>query len=280
MTVPVRRGYVDATHGQVHVRTAGSGERSTTPLVCLHMSPASGLVYERFMAEMGGSRQVIALDTPGFGASDPLRAHPKIEDYARVVAEVIESLRLPAPVDLLGYHTGSLIALELSRTRPDLVRRLVAVSLPVFSEAELVAFRALYSPEPIFTLDGANLLSKWSWFVDFFRVGSVNTVEDAARIFVARLSGGENHWWGHRAAFAYDVVAAAEEVDLPMLVLNPDDDLRTHTPRIMPHLVGATLADVPQWTHGFLDSHTHEAVALVTDFLDATIAPRDPVAPQ
>lgn len=263
----VRRAYVDVPHGQMHVRLAGDDRAGATPLVCLHMSPASGLVYERFMDAMAVHRPVIAIDTPGFGASDGLPAFPRIEDYARVMAETVEALGLPAPVDVMGYHTGSFIALELSRQRPDLVRRVVAVSLPVFSEAELVDFRRLYDPAPIFTPDGAALLAKWRWFVDFFRVGAVNTVEDAARIFHARLSGGEQHWWGHRAAFEYDVVRAAEDADVPMLVINPDDDLVVHTPRVMPHLRQAHLVDVPQWTHGFLDNHTADAVELVHAFL-------------
>ncbi|MCL3819624.1 alpha/beta fold hydrolase [Aeromicrobium wangtongii] len=269
MTVAVRRGYVDVPHGQVHLRVAGSADAATPPLLCLHMSPASGLVYEQFMAHIGESRQVIAMDTPGFGASDPLPAHPEIADYARVVAQVIEALGLSAPVDVMGYHTGSFTALELSRLRPDLVRRVVAVSLPLFTEEELVDFRALYDTAPIFTPDGTRLLERWRWFVDFFRVGTVNTVEHAARIFHARLSGGERHWWGHRAAFAYDVVAAAGQVDVPMLVINPDDDLRQHTPRIMPYLRNATLFDASDWTHGFLDTHSSEAARLVAGFLDA-----------
>ncbi len=263
----VRRAYADLPHGQVHLREVRA-DTGATPLVCLHMSPASGLVYERLMARLGSTRTVIAPDTPGFGASDPLPAYPEIGDYADVVLALVEELGLPGPVDLMGYHTGSFIAVEVARRRPDLVRRVVAVSMPVFSDEELVRFRALYSKDPIFTEDGGRLLEKWRWFVDFFGVGRVNTVEDAARIFLARLSGGERHWWGHHAAFRYDAVAALESLRTPLLVLNPDDDLTAHTRLAAPHLVSGRLLEVPQWTHGFLDTHSADAAELVAAYLD------------
>ncbi|WP_296601407.1 alpha/beta fold hydrolase, partial [Nocardioides sp.] len=147
-TTGVRRAYVDVAHGQVHLRVADPGPTTRPPLVCLHMSPASGLVYERFAGVAGASRTVVAPDTAGYGASDPLPAYPTIGDYARVVAEVVEAAGLGAPVDLLGYHTGSLTAVELAGARPDLVRRVVTVSLPLFTPAELERLRGVYDPEP------------------------------------------------------------------------------------------------------------------------------------
>ncbi|WP_122817530.1 alpha/beta hydrolase [Nocardioides pantholopis] len=280
----VRRAYTDLPHGQVHLRRvqpAGpTGPTDPTdsapPLVCLHMSPASGLVYETVMAQIGRTRTVLAPDTPGFGASDPLPAYPGIGDYADVVIALVEALQLPGPVDLMGYHTGSLTAVEVARRRPDLVRRIVAVSMPVFSEAELVRFRALYSTDPIFTVDGERLLEKWRWFVEFFRVGRVNTVEHAARIFLARLSGGERHWWGHHAAFGYDVVPVLQELRTPLLVLNPDDDLTEHTRLAVPHLASGEVLEVPRWTHGFLDTAAADAAALVTAYLDSGRVPAAP----
>jgi pimeloyl-ACP methyl ester carboxylesterase len=276
MTGPIRRAYVEAEHGQMHVRTAGSADSAAAPLVCLHMSPASGAIYESFMVEAGRSRQVVAIDTPGYGASDGFSAMPGIGDYARAVAQTIEGLGLQGPVDLLGYHTGSLISLELARTRPDLVRRVAAIALPVFTEAELVEMRQLYGPESVFTMDGEKLRQRWLWYVDSFRVGTVSTMEDAARFFISRLSARADHWWGHRAAFAYDVAAAAREVDVPVLVLNLDDDLREHTPRVMQHLRTAELVDCPQWSHGLLDSHAADVAQLVTTHLDDDLGSRTP----
>jgi pimeloyl-ACP methyl ester carboxylesterase len=265
----VRRDYVDVAHGQVHVRHVGPSDLGDRPpLVCLHMSPASGLVYERFAEVAGADRTVVAPDTPGFGASDPLPPYPAIGDYADVVAEVVTAMGLPTPVDLLGYHTGSFTAVELATRRPDLVRRVVAVSMPVFTAAELAGFRALYSREPIFTEDGERLLERWRWFTEFFGVGRDNTVEQAARIFLARLSGGERHWWGHHAAFGYDVVPVLERLPVPIVVLNPADDLTEQTRRAAAHLRSGLVDERPEWTHGFLDNDTDAAAKVILGHLD------------
>jgi pimeloyl-ACP methyl ester carboxylesterase len=268
MTVRIRKTYIETEHGQIHARVAGSADSDATPLICLHMSPASGMIYEKFMAEAGESRQVIALDNPGYGASEGFETMPEIGDYARVIAQAIEALELPGKVDLMGYHTGSLISLELARTRTDLVRRVATIAMPVFTDAELVEFRELYNPESVFTMDGEKLKERWLWYIEFFRVGTINTIEDAARFFISRLSSRSDHWWGHRAAFAYDVRAAAREVDVPMLILNLDDDLREHTPRVMEYLRTAEMADCPQWSHGLLDSHAADVAQFVTSYLD------------
>ena len=271
--VPVLRDYVTVRHGQVHVRVARPAAPSRRrPLVCLHMSPASGLVYENVMARIGSSRVVVAPDTPGFGASDPLPPQPTIGDYADVVAEVVERLALPAPVDLLGYHTGSLTSVELATRRPELVSRVVTVSMPVFTEDELDDLRRLYSRDPIFTEDGERLLERWRWFMDFYGVGRHHTAAAAARIFYARLSGGERHWWGHHAAFDYDVRPTLEGLTAPLLVLNIDDDLTGPTRRARDHVRSGRVEDAPQWTHGFLDSHTSGAADRIVAFLDGPSA--------
>lgn len=267
--VAVRREYVDVAHGQVHLRTAGQASAAPT-LLCLHMSPASGLVYENVMAELGRTRRVIAADTPGFGASDPFSEPPDISDYADVMAEVVRATG-GGPVDVMGYHTGSYTAVELALRHPELVRRIVAVSMPVFTAEELAHFLAVYTTEPIFTEDGENLLAKWRWFVEFFGVGRFNTVEDAARIFVARLSGGPRHWWGHHAAFRYDVVDALSRLQTPVTVLNLDDDLSHQTRRAAPLLSTGRVLERSGWTHGFLDSDPVGAAHAVTSLLDADV---------
>ena len=234
------------------------------------MSPASGLVYERVMAHLGRSRRVLAPDTPGFGASDPTPEPPAIADYAAVMAEVVRATG-GGPVDVLGYHTGSLTAVELAVRHPDLVRRIVTVSMPVFTPEELEGFLALYSTDPIFTPDGETLLAKWRWFVDFFGVGRANTVEDAARIFVARLSGGPRHWWGHHAAFRYDLPAALAAVEGPVTVINISDDLTRQTRRAAPLIRRGGVLERPGWTHGFLDTDSAAASALIAGILDADV---------
>ena len=267
--MPVRRAYADLASGQIHLRSAGADAApGQPPLLCLHMSPASGLIYERFLDSMGTDRVAVAPDTPGFGNSDPLPAFPEIADYAHTMWSLVDALGWTAPIDLLGYHTGSMTIVEMARQAPSRVRRLILVSAPIFTEEELARARALYQPGPIFTDDGQRLVDLWRWFLVFFRVGTANTLEAAARIFYERLSGRERHWWGHRAAFNYDLGPALAALDHPVTVLNPDDDLTVNTRRAAAFLRNGRVLEVPAFTHGFLDTHTAEAAHLVRELLD------------
>ncbi len=265
----VRRSYIDVSSGQIHVRCAGDAAAARRPpLLCLHMSPASGLVYERFLHAMGEDRIAVAPDTPGFGNSDPLPEFPEIADYARTMWQTVDALGLTVPIDLMGYHTGSLTIVEMARQQPERAGRLVMVSAPLWAAEELAALQDVYDHEPIFTADGERLAALWQWFNRFFRVGTVNTVEDAARIFYERLSGRERHWWGHRAAFNYDLAPALAALTHRVTVLNPDDDLVLNTRRAARLLRNGEVRDLPGFTHGFLDKHTAEAARLVRELLD------------
>ena len=102
----------------------------------------------------------------------------------------------------------------------------------------------------------------------FFDVGGANTVEQAARIFYARLSGGERHWWGHRAAFEYDLETALARVRQPILVLNPSDDLIEQTRRATTLLRNGGVQEMPRWTHGFMDNDAEGAADVIKRFLD------------
>lgn len=238
------------------------------------MSPASGLVFERLLGAMGTDRLALAPDTPGFGNSDPLPAYPEIADYARTMWQLVDALRLDGPVDLMGYHTGSLTIAEMARQQPGRAGRLVMVSAPLYTGDELERLRQHYRPGPVFTPDGERLAALWQWFIGFFRVGTVNTIEDAARIFYERLSGRERHWWGHRAAFNYDLAPVLAALDHAVTILNPDDDLTENTRRATPLLRNGRVLELPHFTHGFLDKHTEETALLLRGLL---LAPAGPI---
>lgn len=259
----MQRGYADGPFGQIHYRIAGES-KDHTPLLLLHPSPLSGVVWDGFICDMGQDRIAVAPDTPGFGESAPPPSAPEIEDYAKAMAAFVSEMGLSS-IDIMGYHTGSLTALEMARLYPDLVRKVVMISATVFNKEELAAFRAQYTP---LTVDekGEGLSERWQFIKGFWR-----DEPDDGRRWQIFIEGQRHHnvmHWGHRAAFNFDMAGALESANIPILILNPEDDLWEYTPRAIPLMKNGRVHDLPGWTHGFLDAHTNEVATLVRDFLD------------
>jgi len=128
--VRIRRAYFEFRHGQLHVRTAfpttGGFDEQVT-LFCLHPRGRSSRVFDRFLPRMAGDRSVYAPDLPGCGESDA-DPQPGAAAAAAAMADLAGGLRL-RQIDLLGFQDGSEVAVALALARPELVRRLVLVSL-------------------------------------------------------------------------------------------------------------------------------------------------------
>lgn len=71
------------------------------------------------------SHETVALDLPGHGGQPPLRTE---QDLASLAADVLARLDTRAPVHLVGFSLGALIAQHLARFAPHRVRTLAAVN--------------------------------------------------------------------------------------------------------------------------------------------------------
>ena len=235
----IERHYVTVGRRQQHYRRCGSGPA----VVLLHESPRSSVALLPLIEKLGDGLTIFALDTPGYGGSDPLpHARPEIEDYADALADTFDALGLAcAPV--YGTHTGALIAFEFARRHRERCTMAVLDGFPVFSPNEreqyLSGYLAPFRPEE----QGAHLAWLWSRVRDQFRFFPWNYRGDDARLSVPfpppeRLhlvamdisAAGDGYRTGYAAAFRHDTNAGLAELEVPITAVARDDDV------LFPHL--------------------------------------------
>lgn len=201
--------------GQVHCIEAGAGE--ATPLLLLHQTPRSVDEFAEVLPILGARRRVIAMDTPGYGCSDPVPGRPGIVDYARAAADVLDACGIGRAV-VVGHHTGAVIAVEMAAQWPERVERVV-LSGPVYTDAagraELLPWFRQWTVSP----DGSHLLDKWQKMQRWLPQPSL-----VQRIVVDLFRAGEQSEQGHFAVAGYPMEERLPHVRCPALLLFCRDD--------------------------------------------------------
>jgi pimeloyl-ACP methyl ester carboxylesterase len=107
----------------VGYRRAGSGP----PLVLLHGAFEDSRLWSRELDDLSDEFSVIAVDAPGFGASEDPPPTWTTADYGSHLGDILDALGLIRPT-VVGLSFGSVYALALYRQRPQAVGALVLVS--------------------------------------------------------------------------------------------------------------------------------------------------------
>lgn len=119
----------------LHVSTVRRPPRFKHTVVFLHGIGSSGKMWRQIENDLPDDTRVISLDLLGFGASPkPKSASYNVRVQARSVALTLFRLRLSRQVIVVGHSMGSLIAIELARRYPLMVRGLVLCSPPIYQD--------------------------------------------------------------------------------------------------------------------------------------------------
>lgn len=121
----VRHRFLAARGLNFHVAEAGAGD----PVVLLHGWPQHWYQWRLMMPELAERYRVLAIDLRGFGWTDIAWEGFEKESMADDVVAVLEALELDR-VRIVGHDWGGWIGYLLALRRPDLVERLVALSIP------------------------------------------------------------------------------------------------------------------------------------------------------
>ncbi len=262
----VTRHFTQGDFGQIHYRTAG--EPSQTPaLICLHMIAKSSRTFHEIMPALAEDRLVVAVDYPGYGEScaPPTKALASIKNYAHAVLQVMHALNIES-ADVFGYHTGSIVAVQLASQVPTTIRKVINISAPIFTPAEVTDFHEQYATLP---LDEEGTRFKTMWERIIYHRGPGMTLEMCAKSLAETVRGGEKYEWGHFAAFdaSANYQTQLQQLTQPFLVMNLNDDLQEYTLRVDDLMNKSVRVDYKQWGAGFLDAYPDQVANEILTFL-------------
>ena len=258
----VTKGYADTPMGQVHYRQQGEG----IPLLLLHQTAWSSLQFSKaqpFLSERGVSS--IALDTPGFGMSDGPSMPPGVEDYAEVIPAVMEHLGLER-VCVCGHHTGASIAAAFALEYPGMVDKLILHGAPLYDEERRKdrLSRPHFDQTP--KEDGSHLTERWRIADNV--VGSQATSEAIHWSVVQFFWAGPNEWFGHHAAFKFDLEPVIRVLVPPTLIIsNTGDSLHAIAHQIMEMRPDFSYTELEGGTYHIIFENPESWAVAVTDYI-------------
>lgn len=241
----IDRAFLRLSEGLIHYRHAGDPASPRTPLYMAHAGPGSSLWLTGLAAELGRTRRVIAPDMPGNGDSDPpARTDGGIAYYADVALRTLDALGLDR-VDFYGSHTGAMIGVELARTHPDRIGRLVLDGVVLMEPAERARMLEHYAPAMQPDEYGGHLAWAYQFCRDMFLFypyfdrdcghRTRNGVPPPTMLHpfvVDVLKALTTYHHAYRAAFAYDMAAALSACrHAAMLVYSATDPTQGDLPR-------------------------------------------------
>jgi pimeloyl-ACP methyl ester carboxylesterase len=232
------------------------------PVVLLHQTPRSWDEYRDVMPLLAArGYSAIALDTPGFGGSDPVPGEPSIEAWARAAHEVLDALGVERCA-VVGHHTGGSIAVELAAQRPERVAALV-LSSTALTDAE---YRA--TPPDESSVDAGDDADSLRASRAGFYPGDRSDLLD--RYVSDALNAGALARAGHHVVASYEMEHALDKLTMPVLLVGATADPYAHPQlaRWRSALAHARLVEIEGGMVPLPDGWPEEFAGAVLDFLE------------
>ncbi len=262
-----RKGYSDGPFGQIHWRMMEPEDEATQPdLYCLHPGPFSGLAFTGIMPFLAKERRVIAPDYPGYGGSDAFKAAPSINEYSEAMKAVIDDLTGNKPIDLFGFHTGNLVAVEMALQFPIAVRRLALVDVPAF-DAETREKHGAESAKDFEITSDINCL-EWPWRRGILNRMDSQDLDRCLEMFTEQLRPGRLMNKAFHAAFSYDGDERLPKVSHPTIIIATQSGLLVATRRAGKLMPDAYLIERLDIKRAVLDEAAEKTAGEVLKFLD------------
>ena len=256
-----RRAYVDGPTGQIHIQVLGDG----IPLVLSHQSPSSSNMFSTAYPLLAAAGiMAIGVDTPGFGSSDVPDPRPSVQDYASAFGPVLDHFNLSS-ANFLGHHTGAANVTEFAHGHADRVDKLILNGPPIFNDEERA--ERVDKPGPMaIEADGSHLKKRWD-----SRIAAMEgwtDIDAMHRNVLQTLWAGDTFWYGHKAAYKYDITAAFMALQVPTLILtNTGDDIYLLSCRARDMRPDMTFVELKGGTHDIVDEQPEAWSEVVIAFI-------------
>jgi pimeloyl-ACP methyl ester carboxylesterase len=229
--IVMRRGYTSCRYGQMHYLegTPAHADVSAPTLVMLHQNPSSSFEYEPLIKLMATDRRVIAFDTPGYGMSDYPPGPLSIAQYAAAICDAADAMSLSAdgPVDVFGFHTGTLLTAEFGLQRPDLAARLVMCGVPWRTPEECAERLAAARNVPVATDDGEAVLAQSAALYRYVVTQRLPGIDlrRAVELYAEKNKPLDRCAWAYEGVWSYPFAERFPLITQPCLFPQPDDAL-------------------------------------------------------
>jgi pimeloyl-ACP methyl ester carboxylesterase len=277
------RGYVTTRLGQVHYTREGQGPA----LLLLGASGRSSRMFAPLIPRLAPHCDVVALDTPGFGQSDPLPPGTSIPDLAACCVAVLDALGI-ARAHLYGLHSGNKIGAALAVGWPERLGRLILAGqshslIPdqVLRNGTILGIvRETVEPRSGETAALADWAAAWQrltaiwWTRDLVAGGAAAEAREAARLLALDELQCPGAAGLYAENFRYDLGADYPRIQAPTLVLEvatPEEDrtIGRQGPAVQALIPGAALATLhePEGHTLTLENRAADLAAIILDFL-------------
>jgi len=213
----IRKGYVDTPNGQVHFRQLKQVDG--VPLVLLHQTASSGMMFESLMTLLSDSFHTIALDNPGFGASFQPQSGFSIRYLSDSLYTALHQLGVESCF-VFGHHSGSAIAVQMASDHPNFVKKMILSGPPLLNEAQVNGLKASLKPFAI-AEDGSHLTQVWE---RIRKRDSALPLETVHREVLLTQSAREAAQGAYQAVFEQPFAEQLSVLEIPILVMSGEKD--------------------------------------------------------
>jgi pimeloyl-ACP methyl ester carboxylesterase len=257
----VETGYAPVNDLQMYYEIHGSGG---VPIVLLQGSYMSTGAMEFLLSGLANTRRVIATDFQGHGRTADVDRPLTYEQMADDVAGLMEHLGI-AQADIVGYSMGGATGLRLAIDRPELARKLVAISAHFRLDSiypEVLAGIAKVTPE---------IMMGTPWYDEYY--APVAPRPEDFPILVEKLK--------ELDATDFDWSQEIDAITAPTLLIYGDADVIQLGPMVelfrllgggvpgdLTGLPRARLAILPSTTHVGVMNRADWLLPMITAFLD------------